>query len=169
MKLPTIVYKTPGSYAYAGGTFDYKGVNTEAELEHFIKDGWFLSLAEAIDGVHDLDKPENQELEVPDEPPAIPHVADPLVAQQQDVVLPAPASSNEEPLDKSGGTPADQPGGLEGMNQDDSTDDASDTSVVDGMTRAELKAKAKELEIEFDGRSSNAEIARLITERQQGA
>lgn len=173
MKFPTLVYKTPGSHDYKGGTFEYKGVDTEAELVHFIADGWFLSLPEAIAGYHDESKLENLTLETPDAPPAIKRVPDPIIAQFDQVQIPSGVvvKTEEQPLDKSGGTPIDQPGGpsdvhVEQVNEGD--EDSTDTSVQDGMTRAELKAKAKELGIDFDGRASNAELARLISERQQG-
>jgi len=50
MKYPTIVYRCPGPHQRKGGTFDYHGVKSEAELEGSLNDGWFETLPEAIAG-----------------------------------------------------------------------------------------------------------------------
>lgn len=50
MKYSSIVYRCPGPHQRKGGTFDYKGVSSEAEHEQARKDGWFDTLPEAIEG-----------------------------------------------------------------------------------------------------------------------
>lgn len=45
---PTIVYKPSGSYQRLGGTFDYKGVNTQEELDAAIEAGWHADYAEML-------------------------------------------------------------------------------------------------------------------------
>ena len=45
-----MVYKCPGPYTRAGGTYDTKGVNSPEEHEQALKDGWFRTLPEAIEG-----------------------------------------------------------------------------------------------------------------------
>lgn len=46
---PTIVYKPSGPYQRQGGTFDYKGVNTQDELDAAIESGWHESFAEMLE------------------------------------------------------------------------------------------------------------------------
>lgn len=50
---PTLVYKTPGTHARAGGTYNYMGVADSAALESALAEGWFLTLPEAIEGKAD--------------------------------------------------------------------------------------------------------------------
>lgn len=45
---PTIVYKPSGPYQRQGGTFDYKGVNTQEEFDAAIADGWHADYAEML-------------------------------------------------------------------------------------------------------------------------
>ena len=45
---PTIVYKPSGPHQRLGGTFDYKGVNTQEEFDAAIESGWYPTLEEAI-------------------------------------------------------------------------------------------------------------------------
>lgn len=68
MDFPTIVYKTPGTHACPGGTYNYKGVEDQEGLDALIDEGWFLTLPEAICGKaaehHDDNaKPTREELE----------------------------------------------------------------------------------------------------------
>lgn len=50
MKYPTMVYRCPGPHQRKGGTFDTRGVKSQEELEAALKDGWFETLPEAIEG-----------------------------------------------------------------------------------------------------------------------
>lgn len=45
---PTMVYKASGPHQRLGGTFDYKGVNTQEEFDAAIEAGWYSTLDEAI-------------------------------------------------------------------------------------------------------------------------
>lgn len=45
---PTIVYKASGPHQRLGGTFDYKGVNTQEEFDAAIEAGWYPTLDEAV-------------------------------------------------------------------------------------------------------------------------
>ena len=49
-EFPTLVYKAHGKYMRPYGTYDFTGVNTAEEFEQKLKDGWFPSLQDAIDG-----------------------------------------------------------------------------------------------------------------------
>jgi len=44
-----MVYKVPGKHVRPHGTYDFTGVNNAEELETKLKEGWFLSLPEAIE------------------------------------------------------------------------------------------------------------------------
>lgn len=46
----SIVYRCPGPHQRPRGTFDFKGVSSEAEHEAARQDGWFDTLPEAIEG-----------------------------------------------------------------------------------------------------------------------
>lgn len=48
MEYPDLVYKCPGDHQRPGGTFNYLQVKNEAELDTAIKDGWLVTLPDAI-------------------------------------------------------------------------------------------------------------------------
>lgn len=48
-EFPAMVYKVPGKHVRPHGTYDFAGVENAEELEVKLKDGWFLSLQEAIE------------------------------------------------------------------------------------------------------------------------
>lgn len=50
MKYSNIVYRCPGVHQRPGGTFDFKGVESEADQAELLKAGWFETLPEAIAG-----------------------------------------------------------------------------------------------------------------------
>lgn len=50
MKYSSIVYKCPGPHQCPGGTFAYRGVNSETEQAEALSSGWFRTLPEAIEG-----------------------------------------------------------------------------------------------------------------------
>jgi len=50
MSFPTIVYRCPGDHQRPGGTYSYRGVADDEQLEAALTDGWFVTLGEAIDG-----------------------------------------------------------------------------------------------------------------------
>lgn len=45
-----IVYRCPGPYQRPHGTFDFRGVTSKVDHEQALKDGWFNTLPEAIEG-----------------------------------------------------------------------------------------------------------------------
>ena len=45
---PTIVYKDGGPHSRAGGTYDYKGINSQEELDAALAAGWFATMGEAV-------------------------------------------------------------------------------------------------------------------------
>ena len=49
--MKTIVYKCPGFHSRPGGTYDFKGVDSET-IEDALNEGWFKTLPEAIEGKH---------------------------------------------------------------------------------------------------------------------
>ena len=53
MNFPTIVYKCPGDHQRTGGTYAYRGVNEQPQLDAALSEGWFLTLPEAIAGKAD--------------------------------------------------------------------------------------------------------------------
>jgi hypothetical protein len=51
MSYSEIVYKVPGkNHGPEGKTYDWKAVNSKAELNQAIEDGWFNTLEEAVEG-----------------------------------------------------------------------------------------------------------------------
>ena len=56
----SIVYRDKGPHQRPNGTYDFRGVNSKAEHAAALKDGWFNSMPEAIEGKHSVvDLPEN--------------------------------------------------------------------------------------------------------------
>ncbi|CAB4168917.1 hypothetical protein UFOVP581_18 [uncultured Caudovirales phage] len=49
---PDLVYKGVGPYSRAGGSYDFVEVKDEDDMKARLSDGWYLSLASAIDA-HD--------------------------------------------------------------------------------------------------------------------
>jgi hypothetical protein len=48
MSFPTLVYKCPGNHKRRGGTYSYKPIRQQAELDEAISNGWHESLDNAI-------------------------------------------------------------------------------------------------------------------------
>ncbi len=44
-----MVFKVPGKHVRPNGTYDFTGVSNAEELAAKLKEGWFLTLAEAIE------------------------------------------------------------------------------------------------------------------------
>lgn len=68
MIFPTLVYKSPGNhFGPNGSTYNYVGVNDQAELDARLKDGWCLTLLGAVTGeveeVEDDSAPTREEME----------------------------------------------------------------------------------------------------------
>lgn len=49
-EFPALVYKDKGPHQRAGGSYDHKLVEDEAEFDAALADGWFPTLPEAIEG-----------------------------------------------------------------------------------------------------------------------
>lgn len=62
---PTIVYKDVGPYQRQGGTFNYKGVNTQEQFDEALSNGWLASYADIFEPapVVDNSPPTREELE----------------------------------------------------------------------------------------------------------
>lgn len=70
MEFPVLVFKDGGPCQRAGGYYDHKAIEDEAEYEIALLDGWFATLPEAIEGKkqedvedEDLSAPTREELE----------------------------------------------------------------------------------------------------------
>ena len=51
MQFPTIVYKIGGNHFAANGKkYSYLGAKNQAEFKKLISDGWFATMAEALEG-----------------------------------------------------------------------------------------------------------------------
>lgn len=48
MKFPTMVYRCPGPHQCPGGTYAFLGVSNETALTTALKDGWMLTMPEAM-------------------------------------------------------------------------------------------------------------------------
>lgn len=66
MEYPNFVYKVPGLHQCAGGTYSFKPVNGDDELNAAIADGWFMSIVDAQSKVEYISDapPTREELEV---------------------------------------------------------------------------------------------------------
>jgi hypothetical protein len=51
MDFPAFVYKDDGPHERAGGTFDMKLVSDEKECAAMVKEGWYVSMLDAINPV----------------------------------------------------------------------------------------------------------------------
>jgi len=49
MEFPDLVYRGHGPFQRNGGGWDYRQVNNDEELEHFLASGWHTSQADAIE------------------------------------------------------------------------------------------------------------------------
>lgn len=154
---PRLVYRNNGPHMRHNGSFDHKLVSTEQEHADALANGWFDSLPEAINGEHEV----------------TPHSAG-TVGEE---------AGQYEPVDPSQIIRAWLSKKLDAvgidhdheMNEDellflvchefaktvDDVDDDNDDN--DGApTRAELEAKATELDIKFDGRTTDRKLAAAI-------
>lgn len=151
MNFPTLVYRTPGTHQCAGGTYDCMPANDPDHFASLRGDGWFLSLPDAISGEHSVPSPEP-------EPQASPKTTEEIVRQWLSDRATHIGIEHGDDLDElqllllicSAYKPVTD------EDRDDSEEDNSEP------TRAELEAKAKELEIAFDGRTTDRILAEKI-------
>ena len=64
MKYSNIVYRCPGPHQRPGGTYAFRGVESQEEEDQLLGQGWFRTMPEAIDGKSSL-----KELPSDDAPP----------------------------------------------------------------------------------------------------
>lgn len=136
---PAILYRSPGQQRKpGGGTYNFTGVETQAELDSKLAEGWFTSSAEAITAAGDkadgIKKPKPKWAIKPTKKKK---PANPLGSQKK----PAQAHAKAAQVDP-----------------EPASDDAA-------PTRAELEAKATELGIRFDGRTKDKKLGQLIQDR----
>lgn len=65
IKFPTIVYKTPGDHHCPGGTFKYMQATSKEHFDELKESGWFATLPEAINKMHNDFKEEVDNEEEP--------------------------------------------------------------------------------------------------------
>lgn len=151
MNFPTLVYRTPGNHQCAGGTYDCSAANSPDHLETLQGEGWFLSLPDAISGEHSLPAPEP----VPQDP-----------SKTTEEIVRQWLSDRATHIGIEHGDDLDELqllllicSAYKPVTDEDADDSEEDNSEP---TRAELEAKAKELEIAFDGRTTDRILAEKI-------
>lgn len=171
MNFPTLVYRTPGVHFSATGTYDYRGVDNAEALEAALDDGWFLTLQGAINGVEESlapieesePEPEGLPLQAIDAPAV---VREWLSARLQEFGVEHEDDMHEDELlfliCHEFAKPADDAPPI----------DPPEPEIDDAPpTREELEAKAKELNISFDGRTTDRilgeKIASILAEQEQ--
>jgi len=136
-RFPCFIFRAPGAIARARYTYDSMAVTNAAQLDQRLASGWFLTLDEAIKSAGASAIPIRR-------------------------VRPKPPRRPSKPLDginrrmaKPVATDAVSKHAPESVLRAAPDDDAP-------VTREELAAKAKELGISFDGRTSNRKLIKLI-------
>lgn len=160
MNFPTLVYRTPGPHHCAGGTYDYMAAASSDVLDQLLGSGWFSTMQEAING-------EALPAEALDDEEGEAEDADPLAAVRSwlSAKLNSVGIEHDEDMGEDEllflichefAKPADADADADAENDDSTGDD------VDPPTREELEAKAKELGISFDGRTTDRILAEKI-------
>lgn len=156
MIFPTLVYRTPGQHHASTGTYDYRAVNSAEELEEAKSCGWFSTLQGAIDG----EEEEQEELEGK-EPAALILTDDQIINKWLSDKLAAVEIEHDEDMT------ADELlfvicHEFAKVAEGDDPVDPEETGKNSEPTREELEAKATELNIAFDGRTTNRILAEKI-------
>lgn len=138
-QFPCFVFRAPGAIVRARYTYDTMIVATQAQLDQRLASGWFLSLGEAIEAAGSRAARISR---VKPKPPRRP--SKPLDGINRRLAKSEPVAAEPEPA------PAPEP---------KPTAMPDDNSPV---TREELEAKATELGIPFNGRTSNKKLTSLI-------
>ena len=136
-QFPCFVFRAPGAIVRARYTYDTMLVATQDHLDQRLASGWFLSLGEAIEAAGSRAARVSK---VKPKPPRRP--SKPLDGINRRLAKPEPVAAAPEPA------PAPEPVAV-----------PDDNSPV---TREELEAKATELGIPFNGRTSNKKLTSLI-------
>ena len=136
-QFPCFVFRAPGAIVRARYTYDTMIVTTQAQLDQRLASGWFLSLGEAIEAAGSRAARISR---VKPKPPRRP--SKPLDGVNRRLAKPEPVAAAPEPA------PAPEP---EAVPEDNAP-----------VTREELEAKATELGIPFNGRTSNKKLTSLI-------
>ena len=136
-QFPCFVFRAPGAIVRARYTYDTMLVATQDHLDQRLASGWFLSLGEAIEAAGSRAARISR---VKPKPPRKP--SKPIDGINRRLVKPEPVAAAPEPA------PAP-----------DSAAVPEDNAPV---TREELEAKATELGIPFNGRTSNKKLTSLI-------
>lgn len=162
-QFPTMVYKCPGAHKCQGATYDYKAAMDDLQLKELTDSGWSTTLAKAI----------GRATATTGSGSAKPQAVKPVQAAEP------------EPVDKSAIIRAWLSGKLNdgGVDHDESMSEdellflfCQSFSAVAGdggeeleakadeapPTREELEAKALELGVSFDGRTTDAALLRRI-------
>jgi len=133
---PTMLYKSPGIYTKpGGGTYSFIGIQTQEEFDEKLAAGWFTSSGEAITAAGDKATP-----------PSKPKPKWMLKATKKK--KPAKPLDWREKAKETTAKPAPEP--------------LHDNAPP---TRAELEAKATQLALKFDGRTSDKKLGQLITKK----
>ena len=136
-QFPCFVFRAPGAIVRARYTYDTMLVATQDHLDQRLASGWFLSLGEAIEAAGSRAARVSK---VKPKPPRRP--SKPLDGINRRLVKAEPVAAAPEPV------PAPEPVAV-----------PEDNAPV---TREELEAKATELGIPFNGRTSNKKLTSLI-------
>lgn len=136
-QFPCFVFRAPGAIVRARYTYDTMIVATQAQLDQRLASGWFLSLGEAIEAAGSRAARVSK---VKPKPPRRP--SKPLDGVNRRLAKTEPVAAAPEPA------PASEP---EAVPEDNAP-----------VTREELEAKATELGIPFNGRTSNKKLTSLI-------
>lgn len=136
-QFPCFVFRAPGAIVRARYTYDTMLVATQDHLDQRLASGWFLSLGEAIEAAGSRAARVSK---VKPKPPRRP--SKPLDGVNRRLAKIEPVAAAPEPA------PVPEPVAV-----------PEDNAPV---TREELEAKATELGIPFNGRTSNKKLTSLI-------
>lgn len=187
MNFPTLVYRTPGAHQCPGGTYAYAGAASPEILERMLAGGWFETLQEALSGeVAVVGAIAAEELEDPLQTPGIdatPISASAIVRAWLSEKLNAVGIEHDQEMHEdellflichefakpvAGSVEEIVPPAIDPILPVDNlpVDDLDSAPP----TREELEAKAKELSISFDGRTTDRllgeKIAFVLAERE---
>lgn len=139
IKFPVLVYKSPGFHKKPkGGTYNYVGVNSQEELDEKLLNGWFENSAQAIEAAGDkANGPQKIKSKFKLKPQKKKKPAKPLNRVKKETVKVESVKFVEPEI------------------------------IIDNTppTRAELKLKANELGLVFDGRMSDKNLGKLIQDK----